>query len=222
MASSVAGSGARSRLRGPLLQARPRTPSLMAIRKPPSSWTSSGATEATVARSIVSASPGSTLAPIALHQPRLVALPVAGGGGLALDVDLLALGERQLELRHAPVVPVELGGDKRQAVALDGADQPVDLAALEQQLSVPPRLVVEVRAGLGVGRDVGVHEHDLGAFHRRIALGDVGLAVAKRLHLRPGQGETRLEGLLEEVVVPGAPVLRDRLAGHVRPGPRPA
>ena len=91
-----------------------------------------------------------------------------------------------------------------------------------QQLPVAARLVIEVRPGLGVGRDVGVDEDDLVTLHRRVALGDVGLAVAQRLHLGPGQRNAGLVGLFEEVVEPRAAVFRDQLANHLRSDPHPA
>src|SRR5690606_22704933 len=59
--------------------------------------------------------PGSSLL---AQQAGLVALPVALGGGLALVVDLLALGERDLQLRRALVVPVELHRDDGAPLAL--------------------------------------------------------------------------------------------------------
>src|SRR5437868_12988068 len=78
-----------------------------------------------------------------LHQPRLVALPVAFGGGFALVVQLLALGERQLQFRQALVVPVESGGDDGAPFALHRPDQAVDLLAVQQQFPGPARLAVE-------------------------------------------------------------------------------
>ena len=45
------------------------------------------------------------------------------------------------------------------------------------------RLVIEVRTGLGVGREVGVDEHDLLALHRRITLGDIRPAHAQGFNL---------------------------------------
>src|SRR5258708_7045956 len=118
-----------------------------------------GASALTVARWRLSTSAGSKSA-LLPHQPRLVARPVPLGGGFALVVGLLAGGHGDLELRQALVAPVELGGDQRAALSLHRADQPVDLLALQQQLPVAARLMVEVRPGLGVGRDIGVDEHD--------------------------------------------------------------
>ena len=62
---------------------------------------------------------------------------------------LLALGQRHLELGQTAFVPEQLQRDDRATVALDGADQLVDLLALQEQLPVTARLVVET-----VGRAV--------------------------------------------------------------------
>src|SRR6185369_12288937 len=127
-------SGPRSWRSGTALFARPMVPLSSGTSQPSISRTSGGATASTVARSRDSRSAASNLAPVALHEPGLVALPVSRGGGLALVVLLLSLGERDLQFGHALVVPIELGRDDRAAVALHGADQLVDLLALQEQL----------------------------------------------------------------------------------------
>jgi hypothetical protein len=75
-------------------------------------------------------------------------------------VVLLALGQADLQLGQALLVPIELERNQGAAVALNGADQLVDLLAMQQQLPVPARLVVEA-VGVAVGRDVGVDQLDL-------------------------------------------------------------
>ena len=80
------------------------------------------------------------------HQPALVALPVAVGLGGALVVGLLALGQGDFQLHQAAVVEIEPGRDDRAALALDGADQLVDLLAVQQQFALPPRLVYPISA----------------------------------------------------------------------------
>src|SRR5918993_693908 len=77
------------------------------------------------------------------HQPLLIPLPVALLDGLALVVDLLAPRQRQLDLRPAGRVEVDRQRDQSQALAGDRTVQLGDLTALEQQLALPPRLVVE-------------------------------------------------------------------------------
>ena len=64
---------------------------------------------------------------------------------------------------------------------------------------------------VAVFRDVAVDQPDLLALHRRIAFGDRALAVAKRLHLGPGQRDARLEPVLDEIIEARAPVLGDDL-----------
>src|SRR5258708_37268025 len=76
--------------------------------------------------------PASTLI---AHQAAFFARPVALLLGLALVVQLLALGERELDLGPALVVEIELERHQRHALALDRADQLVDLALVQQQLA---------------------------------------------------------------------------------------
>src|SRR5438270_13114384 len=123
-------SALRSWRSGTALLARPMVPLSRATSQPPTSRTSGGATAATVSRSSasISAGPKSALVP---HESGLVALPVALGDHLALVVRLLAGGDGDLQLRHALVVPAELGGDQRAALALLGAEQAGDLLPLE-------------------------------------------------------------------------------------------
>ncbi len=87
---------------------------------------------------------------------------------------------------------------------------------------VPARLVVEA-VGLAVGRDVGVDQHDLAALHRRVALGDVGPAVAQATSPRCRSARCPAsKRLLEEVVEPRAAVLGDQLARAWPPSDQPA
>src|SRR4051812_2634699 len=100
---SATESGSAAWASGTALLERPMAPSSRGTSQPAISTTRSGATEATIARSIaaIPEAPATGSAPIA-EQPGLVALPVPFGGGFALVVGLLALGQRQLELRDAP------------------------------------------------------------------------------------------------------------------------
>src|SRR6185503_1911244 len=82
------------------------------------------------------------------HEPRLVALPVALLFRLALVGLALALGEAELELGAAALVEINGERHQRDAVALDRAGEPVDLAAMQQQLPRPLGLVIEARGGI--------------------------------------------------------------------------
>src|SRR5262245_49391244 len=94
------------------------------------------------------------------HQAALLPAPVALFLGLTLVMQLLALGDRELKLRAAPLVKVKLERDQRHALAIDGADQLVDLPAVQQQFSRTLRLVVEAIT-LEIFRDIGVDQPDL-------------------------------------------------------------
>src|SRR5258707_846418 len=64
------------------------------------------------------------------QQPAALAGPVAFLFALALVVQLLALGERNLDLGAAFVVEIDFQRHDRHALALDRADQLVDLALM--------------------------------------------------------------------------------------------
>src|SRR5690625_3285714 len=65
--------------------------------------------------------------------------------------------------------------------------------------------------GLGMAelRDMRVDQPELAIFHRGIAFGNVGLAVAKRFDLGAHQHDSGLERVLDEVIESGTPVLGD-------------
>src|SRR6266853_6294886 len=109
------------------------------------------------------------------QQSAALARPVALLLALALVVQLLALGERNLDLGAAFVVEIDFQRHDRHTLALDRADQLVDLALMQQELARPLRLMV-VAAGLLVLRDVGVEQPQFAIARRGIGLGDAGLA----------------------------------------------
>src|SRR5262245_62307116 len=93
------------------------------------------------------------------QQPPALALPTALLFGLALVVQLLAAGKGELELGAALLVEIELERHQRHALALDRADQLVDLAAVEKELADALGRRVEA-AGLQIFRDIGIDEPD--------------------------------------------------------------
>src|SRR5260221_495739 len=73
------------------------------------------------------------------QQPAALAGPVALLLALALVVQLLALGERNLDLGAAFVVEIDFQRHDRHALALDRAHQLVDLTLMQQELAWPLR-----------------------------------------------------------------------------------
>src|SRR5689334_20324567 len=77
------------------------------------------------------------------QQAALLAAPIALLQGLALVVQLLALGNGQQQLCAAAFVEIQFERDQRQPLAVDRADQFVDLLLVQQQFSRALGLVVE-------------------------------------------------------------------------------
>ena len=69
------------------------------------------------------------------HQPLTLTLPRALLLRLALIVELLAARQGQFELGAALFVEIELERHQSHALALDRADQFIDLSPMQQQLS---------------------------------------------------------------------------------------
>src|SRR4029077_12338422 len=93
-------------------------------------------------------------AALSAKQAAALAFPGALLLRLALVVQLLALGERELHLGAAFVVEIELERHERHALALDRADRLADLALVQQELARALRRVIEA-PGLQVFGDVG-------------------------------------------------------------------
>jgi hypothetical protein len=94
------------------------------------------------------------------QEPAALAFPTAALFGLAFVVQLLAAPERDLDLGAALGIEIELERHEGHAFALDGADQFIDLALVQQQLARTLGRVIEP-ARLQIFGDVGVVEPDL-------------------------------------------------------------
>src|SRR5262245_61087556 len=81
---------------------------------------------------------------LALH----FAASIAGGDLAAAVVELLALAQPELQLRLTPLGDVDLQRDQGQPLRFCAAQELIDLVAMEQELAVALRLVVEAVAAL--------------------------------------------------------------------------
>ena len=141
--------------------------------------------------------------------------------GVPLIVELFPLPHRQLGL-GTPSFKVYAQGHQRQTLLLDLADQPVDLAPVEETLSFSERIVIFPIA-VSIGTDVAANEPDLASLHPRVGLPEIGLAVSEGFHLRSEEGEPDLVDLQDLVVVKGLLIGGDdRFAfGHTLTLPTP-
>ncbi len=136
-----------------------------------------------------------------------LALGVALRQGVALVVRRLAGAQPDLELGVA-VAPVQAHGHDGPPALLGEALHRLDLAAVQEQLARPGRVVVRAVAER-VLRDGGLHEERLAVADHAVGLRQRRLAAAQRLHLGAGQHQPGLERVGDLVVEPGAPVDRD-------------
>ena len=89
----------------------------------------------------------------------------------------------------------------------------------QQKLPRPARLMVEA-VPMAVFGDVAVDQPDFLAFDVGIAFRDRALAVTERLHFGPRKLDAGFEPVLDEIIVPCAPVLGDDLLLVERLGKR--
>src|SRR5262245_49499616 len=153
------------------------------------------------------------------QQPSALPLPAALLLGLALVMQLLAAGERKLELGAALVVEIEPERHERHSLALDRAHEFVDLPAVQEKLAHALGRMVEA-ASLQVFRDIGVDEPDLAAPRIGIGFRDGRLAAAQRFNLGAGEREPGLERLADLIVEARLAIVGDhtnlavRFRGH--------
>jgi hypothetical protein len=147
-----------------------------------------------------------------LHGALLVAFPVALLDRGALVVQLLALGDADLELDPA-LFPVHGGGHQGVALAFDQADELVELVAVQQQFAGARRVRRDVGGGAQQRVDGAAEDEGLAILDGDIALLDVDVPGAQRLDLPSLQRDARLVALLDEVVMPGLLVQGNGIAG---------
>src|SRR5581483_7277359 len=148
--------------------------------------------------------------PFLSQQAAAFAIPAALALGLALVVQFLAAGERDLDFGAPLLVEVELERDDGHTLALDGAGEATDLALMQQQLARPFRRMIEA-ARLQVFGNVGIDQPDFATARVGVGLADRGLAVAQRLHLGAGQHNAGLEGFTDLVIETRPAVVGDNL-----------
>src|SRR5262249_35092028 len=106
-----------------------------------------------------------------MGQPGHLAVALAAPDRLALVVAALAAREPELDL-CASILPVQAERHERESALGELAPEPPDLALVEEQAPVAPRIGV-LASGLLVGRDVEVHEQHLAAAHDRVGICEI-------------------------------------------------
>ncbi len=127
-----------------------------------------------------------------------VTLDVAIAHGVAFVVELLALGEAELNFSPA-VFEVHLEGHEGEASLAQLDSDTSELLLVQQELSFAQGFVVVV-AGVGVGRDVAVEQKEFAAADLAVRIPEVGAPLAERLDLATSEDEARLEAIFDEIV----------------------
>src|SRR5690606_27058412 len=142
------------------------------------------------------------------QQALLLALPVALLFRLALVVALLSACEAQFHL-HPSILPVHCRGNERVPLALDSANEAVDLAPVQQQLAGTPGIGDHVGGGRVQRCDLRAEQEQFAVPDQGVAVGEIQTSGAQALYLPAFQGNAGLDALLDEVFVPGALVEAD-------------
>jgi hypothetical protein len=148
-----------------------------------------------------------------LHD--LFDFPVGGTlfQGFPLIVKGLSFGQTQFHL-YLTILEVHFQGNQGVSPLLGLSHEAADLPLVKEKLADPLRLVVELVAE-GVGADVGVVQECLPLFDLNVTVLQVSLAQAEGLHLGSHQGNPRLAGLLDEIIVIGFFILAKEFFPHV-------
>lgn len=134
------------------------------------------------------------------HGAAFFTLPLTLLDGRALVVILFALGQADRQL-GAAFVPVQIQRDYRIARALDLADQLRNLARLQQQLAGAGGVWMDVGRSRAQRSEVGPQQPCFVVFESDISFGDLRAAITQALDLPSLQGNARLVGVFDEVVV---------------------
>ncbi len=108
---------------------------------------------------------------------------------------------------------MDVEGNEGQSLLLHRADQPANLASVEQQLPAAAGVVIHVAARL-VGGDRETIEPHLAVVHHPVRLLEADLTGADGLDLRPGEHQSRLPRLENVVVVPRSGIAGQRRAAR--------
>jgi hypothetical protein len=149
------------------------------------------------------AGPGRSVA--AAHCPIHVALRVACHLGLSLVVEVLALCDADIHLCAAILQPHTQGND-RKTLPLDCFAQIDDLPLVDQELPGPIRIVICI-CSVRIRIDMCSDEPQFPIINAHVSLADGYLAIADGFDLGAGERYSSLNGLFNEIVVKGAPIL---------------
>ena len=114
----------------------------------------------------------------------------------------LALGQGNFAL-HAAIFPVQVQRNERVAPLLHLADQAADFVAVHEQLFGARRLGAHMRAGGAQRVDLAANDKQLPAANDHVAVGQLRLARAQRLHFPALQHHARFVALFKKVIEGG-------------------
>lgn len=148
-----------------------------------------------------------------LHCTVDLTLCIALCRGLALVVELLTLGDTDLDL-DSRILEIEGEGDQRVTVALGQHLQLGDLALVHEQLAYTQRIFIEDIA-LFIGADMASVEEELTVFDNAEAILQIDCALAQGFDLCAEELNACFVSILDKIVVPGLAVQRNDLCAFL-------
>lgn len=140
------------------------------------------------------------------HRPLDRSLRIPLGDGLPLVVQLLPARDPDINLGSS-IAQSDPERHQGHPLPLGRLLQLLDLASMHQELSRPPRIVVGVRT-MTVWRHIGADQPKFRVVDADVRLANRHLAISNGLDLGASQRESRLQSLVDEIVVVGSFVLR--------------
>ncbi len=131
---------------------------------------------------------------------------------LPLIEELLSLCESQIYL-HLPIDKIELDRNQGISPLFYFANQTFDLPFMKEKFSRPQWIMIQA-VRLGIRADMGIDEENLTPFDISVTIPQVDLSLPQGLDLRPEQGDPRLKGLFDKVVIKSLLVLTNQLLSH--------
>lgn len=142
------------------------------------------------------------------EQPLFFPFPVPILVACPLVMEFFTLCDADLQFRHA-FLPIQGCRHQGIALALDQADQFIQLAAMQQQFAGADGVRVDMGGGSAEGHDMGAEQERLAILDGDVTLFDLNPPLTQALHFPALQGDAGFVAFFDEIVVPRLFIERD-------------